>query len=157
MKKLKFKLNNETFNENHICDNHLGFDKIEILRFNYDGMGNALATCDGEMKALDEDDLFIVLHSGWYMQDYVISKKIKLSFERQDEQPSHFEKKHNYLGFDNIEVIEFNYDSEGNALVFEDGELGVKSQDSLRFIFFSGWYKLKPKIKVSKKFKFNWN
>ena len=41
--------------------NSLGYDKIEILIFNYDGSGSALARLDGELGSIDKDELFYVL------------------------------------------------------------------------------------------------
>ncbi len=41
--------------------NSLGYDKIEILTFNYDGSGSALALLDGELGSVDKDELSCVL------------------------------------------------------------------------------------------------
>lgn len=64
----------------------------------------------------------------------------KLVFELQKTQLSNYEECHNGLGFEKIEILEFNYDAEGNALVFEDGNIGYMSPEWLKFLFFSGWY-----------------
>ena len=66
----------------------------------------------------------------------------KLVFELQKTQLPNYEECHNYLGFKTIEILVFNYDAEGDALVFEDGEISYMSPESLRFLFFSGWYQL---------------
>ncbi len=67
--------------------------------------------------------------------------KIKLSFELLPEQSRDRYECNNFLGFERIDIIEFNYDNEGNALVYEDNELSYYCPDTLRFIMFSGWYK----------------
>ena len=49
---------------------------------------------------------------------------------------------HNFLGFDVIEVIQFNYDGKGSALVLEDGELSYLGKKQVHFLIFDGWYSL---------------
>jgi hypothetical protein len=66
----------------------------------------------------------------------------KLVFELQKTQLPNYEECQNYLGFEKIEILEFNYDAEGNALIFEDGEISSMSIETLKFLFFSGWYQL---------------
>ena len=66
----------------------------------------------------------------------------KLAFELQKTQMPNYEECHNCLGHKKIEILAFNYDSVGNALVLEDGEIGYMSPEWLRFLFYSGWYKL---------------
>lgn len=68
-----------------------------------------------------------------------------MRFELQKKQMIGFEKCENSIGFKQIEILEFNYDGEGNALVLEDGDLSYYGADTLRFIMFSGWYKLRNK------------
>lgn len=65
-----------------------------------------------------------------------------LVFRLENQQLPYYDECHNWLGFEEIEIIEFNYDGEGKALVLEDGKLGDYSSDDLRFIFFGGWYSL---------------
>jgi len=54
----------------------------------------------------------------------------------------------NAYGFDMIEVLEFNYDGEGHAIIKEDGELAFCHKNDLNLIMFgdpgSGekWYEL---------------
>ncbi|SNR32616.1 hypothetical protein SAMN06265371_101292 [Lutibacter agarilyticus] len=70
-------------------------------------------------------------------------KEIKnLVFELQKTQLPNYEECHNFLGFDTIEILAFNYDGQGNALVLENGEISYMNQDELRFLFYAGWYKL---------------
>lgn len=64
-------------------------------------------------------------------------------FELQPKQMDDYEECHNYLGFTIIEILEFNYDGKGNALILEDENIGYYSDEVLRFLMFSGWYKLK--------------
>ncbi|KUO61783.1 hypothetical protein APF79_10090 [bacterium BRH_c32] len=66
----------------------------------------------------------------------------KLVFELQKTQLPNYEECHNFLGFEKIEILEFNYDGKGNALVFEDEEISYMGPKCLRFLFFSGWYQL---------------
>jgi hypothetical protein len=66
----------------------------------------------------------------------------QLVFELQETQLPNYEECHDFLGFNKIEIIEFNYDGEGNALVFEDGEISYLCPDCLSHLFFSGWYLL---------------
>ncbi len=75
-------------------------------------------------------------------QDNIMSKNKKMVFQLQNTQMPEYEECHNYLGFNKIEIIEFNYDGEGSALVFEDKKLGYMSPSCLRFLFFSGWYNM---------------
>lgn len=66
----------------------------------------------------------------------------KLAFELQKTQLPNYEECHNYLGFKTIEILAFNYDAKGDALVLEDGKIGPMSPDDLRFLFYAGWYQL---------------
>jgi hypothetical protein len=66
----------------------------------------------------------------------------KLVFELQKTQLPNYEECHNYLGFKTIEILAFNYDAKGNALILEDGEISYMSEESLRFLFYAGWYQL---------------
>lgn len=66
----------------------------------------------------------------------------KLVFELQKTQLPNYEECHNCIGFNKIEILAFNYDGKGNALVFEDGDISYMSPKWLRFLFFGGWYKL---------------
>ena len=66
----------------------------------------------------------------------------KLAFELQKTQLPNYEECHNCLGFKNIEILAFNYDAKGNALVLEDGEISYMDPKLLRFLFFAGWYQL---------------
>lgn len=75
-------------------------------------------------------------------QDNIMSKNKKMLFKLEKNQLQGYEECLNYLGFNQIEIIEFNYDGEGNALVFEDKEIGIMCPNCLRFLFFSGWYSM---------------
>lgn len=69
----------------------------------------------------------------------------KLVFELQKTQLPNHEKCRNILMFKNIkniEILGFNYDAEGNALVLVDGKINYMCPKILRFIFFSGWCQL---------------
>ena len=66
----------------------------------------------------------------------------KLVFGLQKTQMLNYEECHNWLGFNKIEILEFNYDGKGKALVLEDGDISYMSPKMLRFLFFSGWYQL---------------
>lgn len=66
----------------------------------------------------------------------------KFVFQLQKTQLPNYEECHNYLGFEKIEILEFNYDAKGNALIFEDGDISYMSPKCLRFLFHSGWYQL---------------
>ena len=66
----------------------------------------------------------------------------KLAFELQKTQLPNYIECDDYLGFKNIEILAFNYDGKGNALVLEDGDISYMSPKMLRFLFFGGWYKL---------------
>lgn len=65
----------------------------------------------------------------------------KLVFELQKTQLPNHEECHNWLGFEKIEILAFNYDAKGIALVLEDADISYMSPKMLRFLFFSGWYK----------------
>jgi hypothetical protein len=73
----------------------------------------------------------------------VMIEKKKMLFELQHEQIVGYEECHNYYGFSTIEILEFNFDGKGNALVLEDEEIGCLSNKDLLFLMFSGWYRLK--------------
>jgi hypothetical protein len=79
-----------------------------------------------------------------------MKKNNRLVFKLEKKQLPDYEECHNYLGFKKIEIIEFNYDGEGNALVFENGDLSYYSPDTLRFIFFGGWYTVIKKDCIKK-------
>ena len=66
---------------------------------------------------------------------------VKMSFELLPKQLPNYEKCENWIGFQKIEIIEYNYDNKGNALLYEDGDLSYFSPDALNFLMFSGWYK----------------
>ena len=72
----------------------------------------------------------------------VMIEKKKMLFELQPEQIVGYDECHNYFGFSKIEVLEFNFDGKGNALVLEDEELGCLGNEDLMFLMFGGWYKL---------------
>ena len=75
-------------------------------------------------------------------QNNTMSEIKKTVFVLQNTQLPNYEECNNYLGFNQIEIIKFNYDGEGNALVLEDEQIGYMSTETLRFVFFSGWYSL---------------
>ena len=69
-------------------------------------------------------------------------KKDNLIFRLEKQPLSDYEECHNGIGFNQIEIIQFNYDGKGNALVIEDDELSYMSPKMLRYMFFGGWYSL---------------
>jgi len=79
-----------------------------------------------------------------------MNKNKIMLFELQQEQMAQYEECHNYLGFETIEILEFNYDGKGNALIMEEGELSYMSEKELRFLFWGGWYKLKDNFWLTK-------
>lgn len=79
-----------------------------------------------------------------------MKKNNRLVFKLKKEQLPDCEECYNFLGFKKIEIIEFNYDGKGNALLFEDGEISYYSPDTLRFLFFGGWYTLIKKYSIKK-------
>ncbi len=69
--------------------------------------------------------------------------KIIATFTLRKEQDTEgIEEVHNGCGFNKIEVITFNYDGKGGALVLEDGELSYYNKDEIFSIMFHGWYDL---------------
>lgn len=83
-----------------------------------------------------------------------MKKNNRLVFKLEKKQLPDYEECHNFLGFKKIEIIEFNYDGKGNALVFEDREISYMDQDTLGFLLFGGWYTLMKK-RLNNKFKNN--
>ncbi len=75
-------------------------------------------------------------------QNNIMSEIKKMVFQMQNTQLPNYDECQNCLGFNQIEIIEFNYDGKGNALVLEDGEISYMSPKWLRFMFFGGWYSL---------------
>ncbi len=69
-------------------------------------------------------------------------KKDNLIFRLEKQQLPDYEQCPNGIGFNQIEIIQFNYDGKGNALVLEDGEISYLSPKMLRHMFFGGWYSL---------------
>lgn len=69
-----------------------------------------------------------------------MTKRENLVFRLEKQQLPHYEECENWLGFEKIEIIKFNYDGEGNALVFQDNELSYFSTFDLNFLIFGGWY-----------------
>ena len=54
-------------------------------------------------------------------------KKDNLIFRLEKQQLPDYEECPNGIGFNQIEIIQFNYDGKGNALVLEDGEISYLS------------------------------
>ncbi len=75
-------------------------------------------------------------------QNNIMSKIKKMVFQRQKTQMPNYEECFNYLGFNKIEILEFNYDGKGTALVLADKRLDTMCTECLRFLFFSGWYSM---------------
>jgi len=69
-------------------------------------------------------------------------KKDNLIFRLENQQLPDYEECNNWLGFNQIEILQFNYDGKGNALILEDGDISYMSPKILRFMFFGGWYSL---------------
>ena len=88
------------------------------------------------VKEVDEE-----LNNKYQMEIQPPKSYQKLVFELQKTQLPHYEECHNYLGFNVIEIIEFNYDGKGNILVSKDGHQSCIGLDDLNFILHSGWYK----------------
>jgi hypothetical protein len=62
-----------------------------------------------------------------------MSKIKKMVFQRQKTQMPNHEECFNYLGFNKIEILEFNYDGKGAALVLEDKRLDIVGIEYLDF------------------------
>lgn len=71
-----------------------------------------------------------------------MKRKQNLVFRAEKQQLPYYDRCHNWIGCEKIEIVEFNYDGKGNALVFMDGQLDYLSSDDLDFILFGGWYSL---------------
>jgi hypothetical protein len=71
-----------------------------------------------------------------------MSKIKKMVFKRQKTQMPNYEECFNYLGFNKIEILEFNYDGKGTALVLEDKRLDTMCTECLDFLIYSGWYSM---------------
>jgi hypothetical protein len=69
-------------------------------------------------------------------------KKDNLIFRLENQQLPDYEECNNWLGFNQIEILQFNYDGNGNALILEDGDISYMSPKILSFMFFGGWYSL---------------
>jgi len=65
-----------------------------------------------------------------------------LIFKLEEKQLPDYEECNNWLGFNQIEIIQFNYDGKGNALIIEDGNFSYYHPDDLGIVLFSGWYSL---------------
>ena len=63
-------------------------------------------------------------------------------FNRQEKQVDGYEECLDYLGFEEIVILQFNYNGKGDALILEDGDIGYMTDKDLRHLFYSGWYKL---------------
>jgi hypothetical protein len=61
-----FELQQEQMANYEECHNYLGFTKIEILEFNFDGKGNVLILEDEDLAYLSFKALGFVMFSGWY-------------------------------------------------------------------------------------------
>lgn len=71
-----------------------------------------------------------------------MKNKQNLVFRLEKQQLPYYDECHNWLGFEEFEIIEFNYDGKGNAIVLEDGTLRNYGSDDLDLILFAGWYSL---------------
>jgi hypothetical protein len=69
-------------------------------------------------------------------------KKDNLIFRLENQQLPDYEECNNWLGWNQIEILQFNYDGKGNALTLDDGHISYMSPKMLRFMFFGGWYSL---------------
>ena len=49
---------------------------------------------------------------------------------------------HNSLGWKTVEIIAFNFDGKGNAIIIHDGKPGICSDEEIRTIILSGFYEL---------------
>ena len=70
-------------------------------------------------------------------------KKDNLIFRLENQElQDYYEECHNGLEFNQVEILQFNYDGKGNALTLDDGHISYMSPKMLRFMFFGGWYSL---------------
>lgn len=69
-------------------------------------------------------------------------KKVNLIFRLENQQLPDYEECNNCLGWNQVEILQFNYDGKGNALTLDDGHISYMSPKMLRFMFFGGWYSL---------------
>lgn len=80
-----------------------------------------------------------LLHIGDSAKNMKTNQNIVLKL--QEKQLPFYDECQNYYGFSLVEIIEFNYDGKGQALILEDGSLGYLDEDTLNFVLFGGWYK----------------
>lgn len=71
-----------------------------------------------------------------------MKNKQNLVFRLEKQQLPDYDECNNFLGYEEYEIIEFNYDGMGTALILEDGKLSYYYSDDLNFILFGGWYSL---------------
>lgn len=69
-----------------------------------------------------------------------MEKRENLVFKVEKHQLPNYDECENWLGFEKIEIIKFNYDGKGNALALQDNELTYFSTFDLNFLIFGGWY-----------------
>ena len=63
---LVFRVEKQQLPNYEVCENWLGFEKIEIIKFKYDGKGNALVLEDSELSYSSTFDLNFLIFGGWY-------------------------------------------------------------------------------------------
>ncbi len=77
-------------------------------------------------------------------QNNIMGKIKKMVFQRQKTQILNIDNNEcfNILGFKKIEILEFNFDGKGTALVLEDNRLDTLCPEWLDFLIYSGWYSM---------------
>jgi hypothetical protein len=50
----------------NVEDNHLGWNSVEIISFNFDGQGNAVVIHDGKIDICSDEDIRTIISCGWY-------------------------------------------------------------------------------------------
>lgn len=71
-----------------------------------------------------------------------MKNKQNLVFRLEKQQLPDYNECNNFLGFEEYEIIEFNFDGKGTALILEDGRLTTYYSADIDFILSGGWYSL---------------
>jgi hypothetical protein len=73
---LKFRLLETPLLKGDNENNWFGFEKVEIIQFNYDGKGGVIAILDDELKTIDVTEVEFLVNSGWYMSNVCEEKLV---------------------------------------------------------------------------------
>jgi len=67
---------------------------------------------------------------------------MKLLFKASQKQKEIAIDEDNQLGWDTVEIITFNFDGQGNAIIIHDGQPGICSDEEIRTLVLGGFYEL---------------